>query len=415
MNFRQNGDKYLITIEVIALIVVLVFGAVHFVMPGNNANKRITESLQETQNPTQETDGTQQVQADGQQAAPAFTPSDSVKTKLSSMTTEEKVAQLFITRPEEITGVSQFTQAGNKTKAAIGTYPIGGFVFRQENFSGEAAVTKMMSSLQSFSQERLGVNLFLAIDEEGGERLPLASANGYEAQQAPSQLGDADAAGGSAGKIGSYMATNGLNMNFGPTADIAYGDNADNDTYAFGSESATVGDCVAAQVSSYNGAGINSVAKSFPGKGKATTDSATGMLWMTDKLEDLEASDFVPYQKAIEAGVPAVMMGNVICQSVTGEETTPCSTSAGAVNYMRTTMGFNGLLITDDLSDASLNKVCTQDEAAVAAVKAGMSMLYVSTGFESSYNAVLSAVNSGEIPAEKLDDAVGRILTTKGI
>ena len=46
----------------------------------------------------------------------------------------------------------------------------------------------MMSSLQSFSQERLGVNLFLAIDEEGGERLPLASANGYEAQQAPSQL-----------------------------------------------------------------------------------------------------------------------------------------------------------------------------------------------------------------------------------
>ncbi len=273
----------------------------------------------------------------------------------------------------------------------------------------------MMSSLQSFSQERLGVNLFLAIDEEGGERLPLASANGYEAQQAPSQLGDADAAGSSAGKIGSYMATNGLNMNFGPTADIAYGDNADNDTYAFGSESATVGDCVAAQVSSYNGAGINSVAKSFPGKGKATTDSATGMLWMTDKLEDLEASDFVPYQKAIEAGVPAVMKGNVICQSVTGEETTPCSTSAGAVNYMRTTMGFNGLLITDDLSDASLNKVCTQDEAAVAAVKAGMSMLYVSTGFESSYNAVLSAVNSGEIPAEKLDDAVGRILTTKGI
>ena len=46
MNFRQNGDKYLITIEVIALIVVLVFGAVHFVMPGNKSNKKITESQQ---------------------------------------------------------------------------------------------------------------------------------------------------------------------------------------------------------------------------------------------------------------------------------------------------------------------------------------------------------------------------------
>ena len=79
MNFRQNGDKYLITIEVIALIVVLVFGAVHFVMPGNKSNKKITESQQETQNPTQETDGTKQVQVDGQQTAPAFTPSDSVR------------------------------------------------------------------------------------------------------------------------------------------------------------------------------------------------------------------------------------------------------------------------------------------------------------------------------------------------
>ena len=67
----------------------------------------------------------------------------------------------------------------------------------------------MMSSLQSFSQERLGVNLFLAIDEEGGERLPLASANGYEAQQAPSQLGDADAA-AAVQEDSSYMATNGL-------------------------------------------------------------------------------------------------------------------------------------------------------------------------------------------------------------
>ena len=134
MNFRQNGDKYLIIIEVIALIVVLVFGAVHFVMPGNKANKKITESQQETQNPTQETDGIQQVQADGQQAAPAFTPSDSVKTKLSSMTTEEKVAQLFITRPEEITGVSQFTQAGNKTKGSYWYISSWWFCFQTGEF-----------------------------------------------------------------------------------------------------------------------------------------------------------------------------------------------------------------------------------------------------------------------------------------
>ena len=139
------------------------------------------------------------------------------------------------------------------------------------------------------------------------------------------------------------------------------------------------------------------------------------MLWLTDNLADLEASDFVPYKRAIDSGVTALMMGNVLCQSVTGEETTPCSLSSKAVNYVRSTMGFTGILMTDDLSDTTLNAVYSQDEAAVAAVKAGMSMIYVSTGFEGSYSAVLSAVNSGEISAEQLDDAVGRILTIKGI
>ena len=93
MNFRQNGDKYLITIEVIALIAVLVLGVVHFVMPGNNlANKKIAETQQDGEGGIQTADGTEPGQTAVQQAAaPAFTPSDSVKTKLSSMSTEEKV------------------------------------------------------------------------------------------------------------------------------------------------------------------------------------------------------------------------------------------------------------------------------------------------------------------------------------
>ena len=257
--------------------------------------------------------------------------------------------------------------------------------------------------------------MFLAVDEEGGDRAPLANGHAYEVQPAPSTLGSADAAGKSASTIASYMTKNGLNMNLSPTADVAYGDNSENDTYAFGSDSATVGDCVATEVSSFNSAGIYSVAKCFPGKGKATSDSTTGMLWMADKLEDLEDSDFTSYKKAIDAGAPVLMIGNILCQSVTGEETKPCSLSSKAVAYVRNSMGFQGILMTDDLSDTSLNKVYSQDQAAIEAVKAGMNMIFVSTGFEGSYNAVLTVVNNGDISSEQLDDAVARILTTKGI
>ena len=415
MNFRRDGDKYLITIEVIALIAVLVFGALHFVMPDRTQQKRKPQEAIGTEQDTELVDSSDTQTADTDVAVAAFSPSDTVKAKLDSMSVEQKVAQIFITRPEEITGVSKFTQAGNKTKDAIGTYPLGGFIFAKDNFFGEGATTTMMSNIQKYAQDSIGVQMFLAVDEEGGDKSPLAAGNAYEAEKDPSELGGADEAGKSASNIAAYMKKSGLNMNLAPVSDMAYGDNADYDTYTFGTDSATVGDSVAAQVSSYNSAGVYSVARCFPGKGKATTDTTTGMLWMTDSLEELEATDLAPYKKAVDSGVPAVMMGNVLCQGVTGEETTPCSLSSKAVAYMRNTLKFEGILMTDDLSDTTLSSTYSQDEAAVVAVKAGMSMIYVSTGFESSYNAVLTAAKNGEISAEQLDDAVGRILTIKGV
>lgn len=415
MNFRRDGDKYLITIEVIALIAVLVFGVLHFVMPDRTQQKREPQEAIGTEQNTELVDSADTQTVDTDAVVAAFSPSDTVKAKLDSMSVEQKVSQMFITRPEEITGVSKFTQAGNKTKDAIGTYPLGGFIFAKDNFFGEGATTTMMSNIQKYAQDSVGVQMFLAVDEEGGDKSPLAVGNAYEAEKAPSELGSADEAGKSASNIAAYMKKSGLNMNLAPVADMAYGDNADYDIYTFGTDSATVGDSVAAQVSSYNSAGVYSVARCFPGKGKATTDTTTGMLWMTDSLEELEATDLAPYKKAVDSGVPAVMMGNVLCQGVTGEETTPCSLSSKAVAYMRNTLKFEGILMTDDLSDTTLSSTYSQDEAAVVAVKAGMSMIYVSTGFESSYNAVLTAAKNGEISTEQLDDAVGRILTIKGV
>lgn len=413
MNLRKNGNKFLIAIEALALVAVLVLGIMRAVIPSESTHSKISGGGSGEDVSSETTDqGTDDSQA---AATPEFNISESVSAKLSSMTTEEKVSQIFITRPEEITGVTTFTQAGNKTKEALSTYPLGGFVFRQDNFYGQEATSIMMSNLQSYMQERMGINMFLAIDEEGGDKLPLAAGNVYTAEAAPSQLGGADGASSSAANIASYMNASGLNMNLAPNVDIAYGNDLDYDNYTYGSDSTTAGDAAAAAISSYSSAGIYTASKTFPGKAKAMTDSATGMLWMTDNVENLEASDFISYQKSIEAGTTAIVMGNILCQSITGEETTPCSLSAQAAQYVRGTLGFQGILMTDDLSDTTLNNIYSQDEAAVAAVKAGMSMIYVSTGFESSYNAVLSAVNSGEISAETLDDAVARVLTAKGV
>lgn len=101
--------------------------------------------------------------------------------------------------------------------------------------------------------------------------------------------------------------------------------------------------------------------------------------------------------KVVDSGVPTVMMGNVFGQSVIGEETTLYLLSSKAVAYMRNTLKFEGILMTDELSDTALSSTYSQDEAAVTAVKVSMNMMYVSIGFEGNYN------------------DVGRILMIKGV
>ena len=377
MNFRQNGDKYLIIIEVIALIVVLVFGAVHFVMPGNKANKKITESQQETQNPTQETDGIQQVQADGQQAAPAFTPSDSVKTKLSSMTTEEKVAQLFITRPEEITGVSQFTQAGNKTKAAIGTYPLGGFVFRQENFSGEAAVIKMMSSLQSFSQERLGVNLFLAIDEEGGivNRLswyPQFRAVPFYSPQALYTEGGYPLIVSDTEEKATLLKSVGINMNLAPVCDISTDPNDYIYPRTFGKNPKETATYVKAVVETMNENNIGSTLKHFPGYGN-NLNTHSGISIDNRSYESFINNDFIPFKAGIDAGADSILVSHNIITSM--DETLPASLSKKVHDIIRNDLGFNGVIMTDDLQMSAIKEYIGEVNSAIFAVNAGNDLI----------------------------------------
>ena len=406
MNFRQNGDKYLITIEVIALIVVLVFGAVHFVMPGNKSNKKITESQQETQNPTQETDGTKQVQVDGQQTAPAFTPSDSVKTKLSSMTTEEKVAQLFITRPEEITGVSEFTQAGNKTKAAIGTYPLGGFVFRQENFSGEAAVTKMMSSLQSFSQERLGVNLFLAIDEEGGTVSRLSSnknilTNPFLSSQEIYKNKGFDGIRDDTINKSKILYELGINLNLAPVADVSINEDDYIFKRSFGKNADLTSKYIETVISNTDYK-VSYTLKHFPGYGN-NKDTHKGIAIDDRTYSSFEQNDFLPFIAGIKRNVNSILFSHNYMNCV--DKINPASLSPNVHNILKN-LNFNNIMITDDISMNGLKDV---EDKYLKAVLAGNNLLIV-TDFKEAYNEILNAYRD-----KKISDSMINYLVLKNI
>ena len=200
MDFRKNGGKYLVTIEVIILIIVLVLGVLHFIIPDGSKNKTSADEKNNAISGTEyiwsatETDSdteagqttadaagnTAVIQVDENVAQAEF--SEAVEQKIAEMSVEQKVCQLFITRPEEVTGVTQFTQAGKKTQESLAAYPLGGYVFGTGNFNGVTATRNIMANINKYVNTQKTIPMFLAVNEAGGDNSPLAAGNAYEVQ-----------------------------------------------------------------------------------------------------------------------------------------------------------------------------------------------------------------------------------------
>ncbi len=376
---KNTGEKLLIFVEIVALLVVAVFGVFRLFSKDNTKKPKSIDTgvISSTEVIPS---GTEVIIVDTEGASDtddANSFSDSVLAKVGSMTTEEKVCQLFMTRPEEITGVAQFTNAGNKTKAAISQYPLGGFVFGQPNFGGIAATQAMMGNVQSYANERSGFSMFLAVAEVGGDNSPLAKANAISIVNDPMTEGTLENAGEDARKMSAYIGQNGLNMNL-----TAYSGDVDK---------------MAAVTAGYKENMIHSIVGTYPNEGATDITSVDDM-----------------FSKSIETDVSVIMIGAYANQSFTGDAEMSCVVSGNVMSHLRYDMNYEGIIMTADLSKG-VSGGMTQDEAAVAAVKSGVDMVWVSTGFVGSYNAVLEAVNKGEISEEVLNNAVARILTVKGL
>lgn len=154
---------------------------------------------------------------------------------------------------------------------------------------------------------------------------------------------------------------------------------------------------------------MGSVLKHFPGYGN-NTDTHTGIAIDKRSLESFRQNDFLPFESGIEAGATVVLVSHNIVNSIDSEH--PASLSAAAHNILREELGFDGLIITDDLYMDAIRQYTYGEEAAVMAVMAGNDLLCC-TDYETQYPAVLQAVKEGKITEERINESVLRILQTK--
>ena len=155
--------------------------------------------------------------------------------------------------------------------------------------------------------------------------------------------------------------------------------------------------------------GMGSVLKHFPGYG-GSQDTHTSIARDDRPYEAFVQSDFLPFRAGIEAGAGMVLVSHNIVASMDGER--PASLSPRVHEILREELGFEGVIITDDLDMAGAKEFAGTEQSAVLAVQAGNDLLCV-TDYQVQIPAVLEAVRAGEISTERIDQSVLRILELK--
>lgn len=324
---------------------------------------------------------------------------------VAGMTTEEKVGQLFFVRCAEPDMAEK-----------VSRYHLGGvLLFGRDYKNGDNWLTEadFTAKLRSY-QDAADIPLFIGSDEEGGT-VTRASRNPnlFPAKlPSPQKLYKA---GGMTGLLDETRQYNerlqalGVNVNFAPVADVST-DPADfiHDR-AFGQDAAATADYVAQVVDTMGKAGIGCVLKHFPGYG-SNADTHSGAAIDNRPRETFEESDLLPFRAGIEAGAPFVLVSHSIVTCFDAD--CPASLSPAVHALLRDGLGFEGVILTDDLAMDAVNLSAVSGDVATMALLAGNDMV-VTTDFETQIPQVLAAAERGDISAETLDAAVTRVLTAK--
>lgn len=339
---------------------------------------------------------------------------------LDKMTMEEKAAQLFIVLPEALMeGVSNVTAAGTATQEAINQIPVGGFIYMENNLQSSQQVTAMLENVQKFSKERIGLPMFLCVDEEGGAVARIGGTGKFDVPAALSmaeigQRKNADEAYEIGETIGGYLSNLGFNVDFAPVADVWT--NPENQVVkkrAFGSDANVVSYMANATAKGLMSQGILSCLKHFPGHGNTTADTHAGYAYTDKTKEELYECELTPFLEGIKNDVPLIMVGHISLPNVTGDDTPASLSPVIMQELLRKEMGYEGIIITDAFNMGAIANQYSSGEAAVKALQAGADILLMPKDFQSAYEEVVLAMNDGRLSVERIDESLKRILTKK--
>ncbi|MBE6053363.1 MAG: beta-hexosaminidase [Clostridium sartagoforme] len=320
---------------------------------------------------------------------------------LSNMTLEEKVGQMFLIRCNNETAYED-----------INKYKVGGFILFNENIQGESkeSLTEELSNYQESSKTKL----FIAIDEEGGivNRLswyPEFRAVPFYSPQELYNEGGFPLIISDTKEKATLLKSIGININLAPVSDISTDPNDYIYPRTFGKNAEETATYIKTVVETMKDNNIGSSLKHFPGYG-SNLDTHSGMSVDNRSFDSFINNDFIPFKAGIEAGADSILVSHNIISSI--DETLPASLSKPVHDIIRTDLGFNGVIMTDDLQMSAIKEYIGEINSVIFAVNAGNDLI-ISSDYNIQIPTVIEAVKNGDIKEEVIDKAVLRVLKLK--
>ncbi len=334
------------------------------------------------------------------------------------MTLQEKVGQMLVCGWSD---VQPGDSAGLNAHAAalIDDLRVGGIILMGRNISPPEQLRALVDNLQTRAQATNLPPLFVATDQEGGRVQRLAPPF-YSARPSAHELGltgDADAVRRAAASLGRELASVGINWNFAPILDV--NNNPHNPvigTRSYGTEANLAAQMGAAAVQGLQtDARILACGKHFPGHGDTDTDSHFALPRIPHPRARLDAVEIVPFRAAVAADIASMMTAHILFPAL--DNALPATLSPAILTgLLREELGFNGLIVTDDLEMQGVADRWGAAEAAVLAVEAGADMLLCCHTHATQCavrDALIHAVRTGRLAEARLDMSLAHIARAK--
>jgi beta-N-acetylhexosaminidase len=350
-----------------------------------------------------------------------------LRSLISRMTLQEKVGQLFVSRvyghsataPDQADIDANLKEIGVRTAAElVEKYRVGGIIYFTwaHNTRDPHQIADLSNGIQRASLSRpRGLPVLISTDQEHGIVCrvgePATLFPGAMAIGAGGSREDARALGRIAGR---ELAALGIRQNYSPVADVNVNPaNPVIGVRSFGSDPRAVSALVAAEVAGYQGARVAATAKHFPGHGDTAVDSHYGFPVITHSRELWERLDAAPFRAAIRAGIDSIMTAHIQFPALDASGDPATLSRPILTGILREELGYDGVVVTDSLGMEGVRTKYGDDRVPVLALKAGVDQLLNPPSLDVAWNAVLKAVQDGELTEERLDASVLRILRLK--